>query len=244
MFTAAADAAQRMLLSSPSLPLPRGAHMRALHAGSSAAGLAVLTLGLCAGTVSVAVADDDRRGKDRKVSARLSGFNEVHFIAGSAGPPVVSPALRGAVSTGARGNFKAELKGDEIEYTLSYKGLEGAVTQAHIHFGQRHTVGGIVVWLCQTQGVPAPSAPIDVSTVTPLCPGTTEGVVSGTITPAQVLAVAGQGFELAQSPSERFDRLVKAIRAGATYANVHSMLFPPGEIRGKVGDRKRGDHDH
>jgi CHRD domain len=208
--------------------------MRALHAGSAAAGLAVLTLGFYAGTVSVAVADDDRRGKDRKVSARLSGFNEVHFGAGSAGPPVVAPTLRGAVSTGARGNFKAEFKGDEIDYTLSYKGLEGAVTQAHIHFGQRHTVGGIVVWLCQTAAAPAPK---EVAALTPTCPG--EGTVKGRITPAQVLAVVGQGIDAGQ-----FDELVKAIRAGATYANVHSELFPPGEIRGQVGDRKRGDHDH
>ncbi len=85
-------------------------------------------------------------------------------------------ALRGAVSTGARGKFEAELEGDVIDYELSYKGLEGDVTQAHIHFGQRHTVGGIVVWLCQTAGVPAPSAPIDVSAVTPLCPGPRKGL--------------------------------------------------------------------
>ncbi|MET0917986.1 MAG: CHRD domain-containing protein, partial [Burkholderiales bacterium] len=158
--------------------------MRALHAGSAAAGLAALTLGLYAGTVSVAVADDDdRRGKDRKVSARLSGFNEVHF---NAGPPAT---LSGAVSTSARGKFEAKLERDVIHYELSYKGLEGEVTQAHIHFGQRHTVGGIVVWLCQTTSNPAPAA---VAALTPSCPS--EGTVTGTITADQVLAVVPQGF--------------------------------------------------
>jgi hypothetical protein len=36
--------------------------------------------------------------------------------------------------------------------------LKASVTQAHIHFGQRHTVGGIVVWLCQTTTNPAPAS--------------------------------------------------------------------------------------
>ena len=87
-------------------------------------------------------------------SANLSGFNEVIFVAGSAGPPLVAPALRGAISTPAKGRFTAILDEatDVIEYELSYEGLVAPVTQAHIHFGQRHTVGGIIVWLCQTDG--------------------------------------------------------------------------------------------
>jgi hypothetical protein len=175
------------------------------------------------GFALTAAADDDDR--DRSFKARLSGFNEVHF---SAGPP---PTLRGAVSTKARGTFRATLdrRSDLIHYKLSYEGLEGAITQAHIHFGQHHTVGGITVWLCQTAGTPAPGA---VAALTPQC--VAEGTVSGTITPAQVLAAAGQGLEAGE-----FGELVRAMRAGATYANVHSALFPPGEIRGQI----RGDDD-
>jgi CHRD domain len=155
------------------------------------------------------------------MEARLSGYNEVHFISGV-------PALRGAISTKAKGTFRAKLRDklDVIDYELSYEGLEGAVTQAHIHFGQRHTVGGIVVWLCQTATNPAPP-PVDPIAITPLCPA--EGTVSGTITPGQVLTVTGQGIDTGE-----FEELVRALRAGAGYANVHSSLFGPGEIRGQI----------
>lgn len=176
---------------------------------------------LAAGSfVLAAHADDDR---DR-VRTRLSGFNEVHFVGGSA------PALRGAVSTPASGSFRAQI--DErrqiLHYELSYRDLRGDVTQAHIHFGQKHSVGGIVVWLCQTAGTPAPAA---VAAATPLC--LPEGTVSGTIEPSQVLAQDPQGF-----PAGSFAELLRAIRAGATYVNVHSSVFGPGEIRGQLA------HDH
>src|SRR5262249_32675953 len=93
--------------------------------------------------------------------------------------------------------------------------------------GQPRTVGGIVVWLCQTAGTPAPSTPVDVRPLTPTCPQ--QGTVTGTIVPTQVLSVTGQGIAAGE-----FGELVRAIRAGATYANVHSSLFPPGEIRGPI----------
>ena len=117
-----------------------------------------------------------------------------------------------------------------MAYELRYSGLEGDVTQAHIHFGQNHTVGGIVVWLCQTAAAPAPPS---VAASTPTCPQ--QGTVTGTIGPAQLLAQDAQGIA-----SGEFNELIRAIRAGATYANVHSSLFPPGEIRGQIGD----GHDH
>lgn len=192
-----------------------------------AAAIAASLLGCMIGTVPAAFADDDDHNKRHRVSARLSGFNEVHF---SAGP---SAALRGAISTRAMGGFRARIDDalQVINYELTYHGLEGTVTQAHIHFGQRHTVGGITVWLCQTAGTPAPAA---VAAATPFCPA--EGTVIGTILPAQVLTVAGQGLDAGE-----FDELLRAVRAGATYANVHSTLFPPGEIRGQI--RTGGDRD-
>ena len=166
---------------------------------------------------SASLADNDRQFR-----ARLSGFEEVHFIAAP------TPALRGAVSTKAKGTFKAtfDKRTNSLRYELRYDGLEAPVTQSHIHFGQHHTVGGIVVWLCQTTGPPAPAA---VAAVTPFCQQS--GEVTGTIFPNQVLTVTGQGIDAGQ-----FDELLAAMRAGVTYANVHSQLFPPGEIRGQIKD--------
>ena len=184
-----------------------------------------------AGIAAAQNAENNALERQPFFSARLSGFNEVIFVAGQAGPPLVAPALRGAISTPAKGQFKAILDNpaDMIEYELSYEGLRAPVTQAHIHFGQRHTVGGIIVWLCQTDGTQAPEA---VRSLTPTCPS--EGSVTGTITPAHVLAQDAQGFAAGD-----FDELVRAIRNGAAYANVHTSTFPQGEIRGQVRDHHR-----
>jgi len=64
-----------------------------IHSISTAL-MAILSSGLM---LPSAMADN----RDDQVEARLSGFNEVHFIAG---PPA---ALRGAISTAASGAFSA-----------------------------------------------------------------------------------------------------------------------------------------
>ena len=198
--------------------------------------LNIATAVLCCAisTTAPATDNDDHRGGIR-FATQLSSFNEVHFIAGNAAAtPIVSPALRGAISSGATGSFKAAINDGarQINYELNYSGLESDITQAHIHFGQQHTVGGIVVWLCQTTGTPAPAA---VSSATPACSGARSGIVTGTIAPAQVLTVTGQGINAGE-----YDKLVTAIRAGVTYANVHTTVNAPGEIRGQIGHGGHG----
>ena len=44
-----------------------------------------------------------------------------------------------------------------------------------------------------------------------------------------MIGPTGQGIAAGQ-----FEELVRAIKAGVTYANVHSSLFPSGEIRGQI----------
>jgi CHRD domain-containing protein len=139
-------------------------------------------------------------------------------------------APTGPVSTGATGSFEATIDdaAGEIDYTLSYSGLEGDVRQAHIHFGQRSVNAGISAWLCETATNPSPSAS------TPPCPSS--GTVTGTITALEVIGPTGQGIAAGE-----FNELVAALRAGRAYANVHSSLFPGGEIRGQINDDNQRD---
>ena len=128
----------------------------------------------------------------------------------------------------------------QITYELTYEFPDAAATpivgtqfvnQAHLHFGQKHTTGAINVWLCQSADNPAPAA---VAAGTPVCPSPS-GTVAGSITPANVLALPQQGFP---GGEQGFNALLAALGSDAIYANVHTDRFPPGEIRGQVGDRK------
>ena len=127
-------------------------------------------------------------------------------------------ATPAGVSTVATGSFEATIDevAQTIDYTLSYSGLEATVLFAHIHFGNRFNSGGISAFLCGGGSKPA-------------CPQ--EGVVTGTVTSADVIGPASQGI----APGE-FGELVRAMRAGITYVNVHSTMFPAGEIRGQIND--------
>jgi hypothetical protein len=62
--------------------------------------------------------------------------------------------------------------------------------------------------------------------------------VSGVLTPANVIGPAAQGV----APGE-FAELVRAIRAGVTYANVHTQAFMGGEIRGQISSDDDDRHD-
>jgi CHRD domain len=130
-----------------------------------------------------------------------------------------------AVSTVASGKFEAKINRSEqrIDYRLSFEDLEANSLFAHIHLGQRTANGGVSVFLCG--GGDKPPCPL------------TSGTVEGTIDPADVIGPANQGIAAGE-----FDELVRAIRAGVTYANVHSTKFPGGEIRGQI-DAGGGDDD-
>lgn len=162
--------------------------------------------------------------------ANLAGFEEVH------GPNLGIGAI---FSTGS-GQIRLKLDENqrEIQYELSYDFPDAGATpvvgtqfvnQAHLHFGQHHTTGGITVWLCQSADTPAPAA---VAANTPVCPSPA-GTVSGTIRPEHVLALAGQGLPGGEAG---FDALVTALHRKAVYANVHTDRFPPGEIRAQLGN--------
>ena len=167
-------------------------------------------------------------------SYALAGGGSKHFN----GDPMVGYQENPDISTAGVGSFDARLSkdGDSIHYVLTYSGLEGAVTQSHVHFGKPAINGGISFWLCQTTGTPAPAS---VAAVTPFCP-TPGGTVEGDITAAQVLGPnsppANQGIE-----PGNLAEILAAMRAGHAYANVHSTKWPGGEIRAQINN-KHGDN--
>ena len=126
-----------------------------------------------------------------------------------------TPLTLSTVGTGA---FGAVLDASEtsLAFQLHYRDLVGGdVIGAHIHLGRSAITGGIMIHFCGTGGKPAcPSSP---------------NVVSGTVTAADVVAVTAQGVVAGD-----FSQVVRALRRGDAYVNVHTTTYPGGEIRGPV----------
>jgi hypothetical protein len=154
-------------------------------------------------------------------------------IASEEGFKVIKELLTGyqevpVVSTTGHAAFSARISSDEtsIEYTMTYGDFEGTVTQSHIHVGQPGVNGGISVFLCSNLG----NGPAG----TQLCPAS--GTISGVITAADVSpSVAATGAARTQGINTgELEELIAAIRAGATYVNIHSTLWPGGEVRSQI----------
>jgi hypothetical protein len=136
-----------------------------------------------------------------------------------------------SVSSAGTATFTADVSkdGDSIAYSLTYSGLESNVTQSHIHLGQRSANGGISVFLCTNLG----NGPAG----TQACP-TPGGTISGVITAADVspnipatAAARAQGLNTGE-----WDEFVRAVDAGKTYANIHTVDRPGGEIRAQLNE--------
>ncbi len=179
--------------------------------------LAVLTVTVVA--VAIAAVAAAGRGGGGDTGGDLTGYQEV-------------PAL----STPGHGTFRAKIDTvkQEIKWTETFGDLETAVTQSHIHFENKTNAGPVVVFLCSNLG----NGPAG----TQACPAG-GGTISGTIKPSDIGAGgAAQGLAAGE-----FNELVRAIRAGATYVNVHTTGRPSGEIRAQLGHgqgMKGMGHDH
>jgi hypothetical protein len=175
-----------------------------------AIGIGVVVAITLVATGATAGADSRSDGAAGMLRERLTGYEE-------------SPL---ALSTTGTAEFRARIgPGDKITYSLHYSALEGTVTQAHIHLGTPAQVGGISVFFCSNLG----NGPAG----TQACPPA-PATVTGTVRPADVIGPVGQGIDPGQ-----FAELVAAIRAGATYVNVHSTKYPVGEIRAQL---EQGHH--
>ena len=125
-----------------------------------------------------------------------------------------------SISTTGTGKLRLSIDkaNSTITYELSYSGLQGGtVGAAHLHLGQAGVSGLPFAFLWGGDGKPS-------------CPASTTTPITGTITSANILGSAtAQGIaagELAE--------VLRAIRAGVVYANVHTATYPGGEIRGQV----------
>jgi hypothetical protein len=144
------------------------------------------------------------------------------------GPSRVSAALEPSYevpavsSPEARGTFVADIDaaGRAIDYELTFSGLQAPIWMSHIHMAQPGVNGGIVVWLCGTAANPGPTG-------TQVCPQS--GTISGTIRPEHVQQVTSQGIAAGD-----FDEVVRALRGGLAYVNVHTQQSQGGEIRGQI----------
>jgi hypothetical protein len=161
---------------------------------------------LGAASSTAAVADDAH--VQNIVFERLTGFQE---------DPLT-------FSTPGTATFAATIddKNQEIKFRLSYQGLPTAVAQSHIHFGGPRQSGGVSVFLCTNLG----NGPAG----TQACPAG-DATITGTITPADVIGPTAQGIAAGD-----FGALVRAIRGGATYVNIHTAQRPGGEIRAQISN--------
>jgi CHRD domain len=172
-----------------------------------------------------------------RTTGRLSLWMAAVFLVGALAPLNAQVQVGGTAATRLRsfdevpalsgfgtGHFRSTIADDgssmtwELEYSAN---LRGTITQAHIHLAQKGVNGGIMVFLCSNLGNgPAGTQP---------CPAK-PATISGTLTAANVVSGANaQGV----APGE-FNEVLRAIRAGFAYANVHTDLFPGGEIRGQL----------
>jgi hypothetical protein len=178
-----------------------------------------------------ALADDNHKGNGNggndedngtTFAAKLVGYEETPLTLNSPGS----------------GSFAATVNaaGTEIDYTLSYTTLSSAITQSHIHFGRPATTGQIVLFLCTNVGLPT-GVTVPMPQACPPGPAT----ITGTLTAADVIARPTQNID---AGAAGFAAMIKAMRARAAYANVHTTLFGSGEIRGAIGPRDDDDNDN
>ena len=145
----------------------------------------------------------------------------------STGASVHPPAPAASTTGNGTLDLRIDDEAQTIEYELTYGDLEGVgttpfvtdgvVTASHIHVAARGVNGGVSAFFCGGGGKPA-------------CP--LSGTVTGVVTSADIIGPAAQGINPGEPTA--FAELVRAIRAGYTYVNVHTTRWPGGEIRGQI----------
>lgn len=176
--------------------------------------------------------------RSMRLNADLNGGNEVvdttvNRLDTPNGPVDVTLPVKGLLS-GAYGeaHFTLSPDGNSLSYTLQVSKTSTAVFMAHIHIGPPTQNGPIMLWLF---GDPTHN-PIPNLTLPRTDPpfadgGTGGGTVSGTLTAAS-FPTGNTG--LANLGVTSFADAAANILKGNAYVNVHTVRYPPGEIRGQI----------
>jgi hypothetical protein len=116
-----------------------------------------------------------------------------------------------AVTTTAKGmaEFQTTMDGKELKYKLEVEGIEN-VTAAHIHMAKKGENGPPVAGLFA-----GPKK---------------EGMFSGTLSEGTITDKDLVGPMEGKTVKD----LIKALRAGELYVNVHTDKYPDGELRGQI----------
>jgi hypothetical protein len=116
----------------------------------------------------------------------------------------------------AQAIFHLAKDGNSVDFKLIASNIEG-VTQAHIHCGHPGENGPIVVFLYGFN--PAGVAP--------------HGILNeGTFTDAQV--IDRPSTPICPGGVADLDDVLEKMETGGAYVNVHTLVFPGGEIRGDI----------
>jgi CHRD domain-containing protein/PEP-CTERM motif-containing protein len=159
--------------------------------------------------VAMLVAPPSARAIPITFQVLLSGSNEV--------PPTGSPGVGTAFLT-------LDTTAQTLNGTISFSGLTGSTTAAHIH--------------CCLASPFLTGVNVGVATLVPAFPGFPLGVMSGADTFTLDLASAASynpAFITAQGSLPNAETaFINGLIAGETYLNIHSTTFGGGEIRGFV----------
>ena len=158
-------------------------------------------------------------GADHKFNARAVGGQEVVFDATGAFVP-------GGRDTDAEGRMRARFNAEltEVKIDLRIDGLLGTFAAAHLHCARAGANGPVAFGLVN----PGPLE-FDGKRIR----GT---LGNGDFSGGDCSAAVGR-------PINNIAALYFAMRDGLVYLNVHSSVFPPGEIRGQMRHGAASGHD-
>jgi CHRD domain len=152
---------------------------------------------------------------------RIAGFAAAVLLAACGGPKGSDTEFASSLSganeipanpSGGTATATYSVNGSTVSYVINYTGLSGRPTLSHIHVGTDTVNGGVVVPFSNL-------------------PDTASGQYSGSFTAATVAAGTAGGVTVNKND---LDSLLRAMKNGQAYTNIHTEARPAGEIRGQI----------